>query len=157
MNSETLHERLKRCAELLGGATALAIKTGIKLRTLHAYLSGEVKKVPPAKLNLIAEATGVSVEWLVTGQGPMMAGRAVREPAGSYEVESACKINVEALAQAIRQAYLFVRDFCGELDADELAMLSAMLYASWKSLTDEEKESPERMRKRILKMLLKSE
>jgi transcriptional regulator with XRE-family HTH domain len=47
----------------------LAAKTGVNIHTLNHYLSGK-KSMPPADVAVkIAAALGVSVEYLVTGQG----------------------------------------------------------------------------------------
>jgi DNA-binding phage protein len=63
-------ERLREAVRLGGGQTSVAAKSGIKMRSLSSYLSGEfTMKLPTAVL--IADACGVTVEWLAAGRGPM--------------------------------------------------------------------------------------
>jgi len=67
MNEEKFGERLKKAAEKVGGQAGLARLTGISSRSVSAYVSG---KADPSRERLIAmaRATGVSVEWLATGE-----------------------------------------------------------------------------------------
>ena len=62
-------ERLKKCVEIVGSENALAKLAGISQSGIRRYFSGG--EPTRTKLNAIAQAAGVSVEWLATGQGPM--------------------------------------------------------------------------------------
>lgn len=64
-----LSQRIRRCAELAGSGDALAQKAAIPRRTLETYLSGEAEP-KASRLAAIADAAGVSLNWLVTGEGP---------------------------------------------------------------------------------------
>lgn len=67
---ETLGSRIKKASENCGGMRSLAEKSGIPYTTLHGYGSG--KSEPRASdLVSIAAATGVNLEWLLTGNGEM--------------------------------------------------------------------------------------
>ncbi len=74
MNSEILKSipsRLRECVKIAGSGDELARETGINRRTLEYYLTG--KSEPKiSKIADIAQATKVSLEWLVFGEGPMM-------------------------------------------------------------------------------------
>jgi DNA-binding phage protein len=65
-------ERLRRCVALAGNGNELARRAGMPRRTLENYLSGD-HEPRLGRIVQIARATGVSVNWLVTGDGPMMA------------------------------------------------------------------------------------
>lgn len=63
-------DRLKHCQRLRGSQNALADKAGITQSTLRGYITEGTE--PPRDILLrLATAAGVSVGWLVTGQGPM--------------------------------------------------------------------------------------
>lgn len=67
---ETVGSRIKNASENCGGMRSLAEKSGIPYTTLHGYGSG--KSEPRASdLVSIATATGVNLEWLLTGKGEM--------------------------------------------------------------------------------------
>lgn len=68
-SAESLPERLRQVAKFAGGATALAEKSGVPLRSFNAYLKGA--KMPVERLVAIARAGGVSVHWLATGELPV--------------------------------------------------------------------------------------
>ncbi len=63
-------DRIKRCADIVGTIDRLAELSGIPRRTLGGYLA---KRTMPkvASLVAISRAAGVSLEWLVTGDGPV--------------------------------------------------------------------------------------
>lgn len=78
-----LGERIGSVAHLIGGKRALAQRLGIHESMLYRYIKGENALSAPVLL-AIAEAGGVSVDWLATGKGaaPLML---LREPvAGDY-------------------------------------------------------------------------
>lgn len=67
-------ERLRSAVRDGGGASAVAKRGQIPLGTLNNYLAGRDMKAEG--LVAIARATGVRLEWLATGEGPMKAGEA---------------------------------------------------------------------------------
>ncbi len=71
MNSDAmtgLGQRIGICEKIAGSRSALAAKTGIAARTLENYSHG--RNDPKASACVaIAQATGVSIEWLMTGIG----------------------------------------------------------------------------------------
>lgn len=66
-------DRLKRAIKSIGTAKLASERSGVPLGTLNAYLAGREMKFSNA--TAIAEATGVRLEWLATGQGPMRPGQ----------------------------------------------------------------------------------
>lgn len=75
-------ERMKEVVGLAGGITELSKKSGLSKGVLHKYINGESD---PSRLRMIAmtDATGVSLEWLALGEGPMMRGANAAENKGS--------------------------------------------------------------------------
>ena len=71
MNTEpsALAQRLRICADKAGSGDELSRKTAIPRRTLESYLTGE-SEPKTSRLVAIAEASGVTVEWLATGREP---------------------------------------------------------------------------------------
>ncbi|MDE1909426.1 MAG: helix-turn-helix transcriptional regulator [Pseudomonas sp.] len=65
-------ERLRRIASIAGSASALAKAAGISQGGMQRYMKGgePTRKV----LISLAECTGVSLEWLMTGSGPEEVG-----------------------------------------------------------------------------------
>ncbi|MDR3517522.1 MAG: helix-turn-helix domain-containing protein [Azospirillaceae bacterium] len=63
-------ERLEFVVKRLGNATRLAAETGISRRSIGDYLAGLAEPSRP-RLVAIAQAAGVSVGWLATGDGPV--------------------------------------------------------------------------------------
>lgn len=77
MESDTLAKRLREC---IGDETvsAFARKAGLPEATIRSYLDG--KKPVYDKLIRIADAAGVSLEWLATGRG-----QKARKPAPDHD------------------------------------------------------------------------
>jgi hypothetical protein len=59
--------RLKQAVQSAGGNKAVSEKSGIPLATLGDYLAGGEWKL--SRVIALADACGVSVEWLATGRG----------------------------------------------------------------------------------------
>lgn len=68
---EQFGTRIKQAADRIGGLHKLApLLTDVSRRTLSDYVSG--KSEPKARTILeITEATGVNIQWLVSGTGPV--------------------------------------------------------------------------------------
>jgi transcriptional regulator with XRE-family HTH domain len=76
-NDLLFKERIKKIIALVGSAEKIAYISGMSARVIGQYLSG---KTDPTRRKLIAmaKAAGVNVEWLATGEGPMIAGERER-------------------------------------------------------------------------------
>lgn len=95
--------RMNYCVEQVGSASALAKKAGISQSGIRRYFTGGEPSRP--HLVAIAKAAGVSIEWLATGEGPMVVeyGQvAQKEPVSVEELgahfEYARKAAVEDIA-----------------------------------------------------------
>lgn len=86
MSEESFSKRIKAIANLVGGVEELAQRTGLSTRSIYDYLNGTTK---PRSKNLIsiANAAGVSIHWLATGEGEMRAGLSVGETKPNYDDE----------------------------------------------------------------------
>lgn len=81
-----LGERLSTCCDMVGGPTAMALKSGIPKRTLDSY---RYQGVEPKWSNLcaVAETAGVLYQWLMTGEGPMHANQ-VQEQGQTHQAQA---------------------------------------------------------------------
>ncbi|RJP17215.1 MAG: helix-turn-helix transcriptional regulator [Deltaproteobacteria bacterium] len=88
--------RMKEVVEMVGSAEKLAKLSGISSRGIGKYLAGETD---PSRVRLvaIARATGVSIKWLATGEGPKT----------SAELDSA-SIPEKTLARLRSSDYAFI-------------------------------------------------
>lgn len=93
---EAMSRRIRECARIVGSGDELARRSGVPRRTLETYLSG--RSEPKATgLALIAEAAGVSLDWLLLGRGEPI-------PCGSGSPASSpthAMIDVALLAQVV--------------------------------------------------------
>ena len=71
-------DRLKEAVRLAGNAALVAKRIGMPPPTLNNYLGGRDMKA--SGMVALAEACGVSVEWLATGRGEMMATLSASSP-----------------------------------------------------------------------------
>lgn len=62
-------DRLRQAVKNAGGATSVARQLGMPIQTLNNYLAARDMKA--SAMISLAEHTGVSIEWLATGRGPM--------------------------------------------------------------------------------------
>jgi phage repressor protein C with HTH and peptisase S24 domain len=69
-----LAERLRIAVARVGNASAASRLSGVPVSTLNNYLAGRDMKRGP--MVALADATNVSLEWLATGRGEMVAGAA---------------------------------------------------------------------------------
>lgn len=98
MNSqalESLSARLRRCVKIAGSGDDLARITAIPRRTLESYLTGD-SEPKAGRLAAIAEATGVTLDWLVRGKGPMRLGQDAPAPAAPAAMAEAAAPSTDA-------------------------------------------------------------
>lgn len=67
MKREDFADRLRQSAERIGGPAELSRRAGIPRATLSSYLGG-ASEPTVSRLVALANAAGVSIEWLATGQ-----------------------------------------------------------------------------------------
>ncbi|WP_425318672.1 XRE family transcriptional regulator [Pseudomonas nitroreducens] len=78
-STDLFHERLQRLVQIAGSANALAKMTGISQSGIQRYLKGGE---PTRKMLItLAECTGVSLLWLMTGEGAERARQAETQEA----------------------------------------------------------------------------
>lgn len=108
-----LGERIGRVALLIGGKRALAQRLGIHESMLYRYIKGENALAAPL-LVAIAEAGGVSLEWLATGKGGAPATR-LREPeTTTYATDyTAVSNNDKAAPPTLAFAAPWLTELCG--------------------------------------------
>ena len=73
--SGEMSPRLERAIAQAGGPSAVARRAEMYLGTLNRYRAG--RELPSSALVSLARATGVRLEWLATGEGPMQADQEV--------------------------------------------------------------------------------
>lgn len=71
--TQGIAERIRQCADLAGSGDELSRVSAIPRRTLESYLTSD-SEPKASRLQAIAEAVGVSLDWLVAGKGPMRIG-----------------------------------------------------------------------------------
>lgn len=95
---EELGERIKLASERVGGKKTLSRETGIPESGIYRYIKGE-SAIPVKALVKIAEATGVSIQWLATGEGEQESdGKAQDESALDSEFALVPGYNVQVAA-----------------------------------------------------------
>ena len=109
---DALSGRLREAVHLAGGLLRAARASGVPSRSISRFLAGQ--DVKSVDLVALADAAGVTVEWLATGRGPMRAGSPspsapaqppAQAPAPAPEhIPSFTPINVDRLAEAVRRA-----------------------------------------------------
>jgi phage repressor protein C with HTH and peptisase S24 domain len=118
-----LGERIGRVAHLLGGKRALAQRLGIHESMLYRYIKGENALSAPLLL-AIAEAGGVSLDWLASGRGAAPA-TLLREP-GAVDYRAAAYTPVpnddRTAAPSLAFDAAWLSQLCGAR-GDELCLL----------------------------------
>ncbi len=121
-----LGERIGHIAHLLGGKRALAQRLGIHESMLYRYIKGENALSAPLLL-AIAEAGGVSLDWLAAGKG-IAPATVLCEPAlGAYgatqRVHAYTPVrNVDQGAPTLAFDAAWLTQLCGS-SGDELSIL----------------------------------
>ena len=111
--------------------TKFASKCGIGENSLRQYLSGSIPGIDKAVA--IAKAGNVTLEWLITGNGPMRRGDADSDFARNYvlipqmsHVEAAAGHGLEVISEEPDKMTAFRREWITntmELDPDRLALI----------------------------------
>lgn len=63
-------QRLRDAIRQAGGQTAISARSGIKMRSLSNYMTG-LNDMKRQTVVTLADACGVTIEWLAAGRGPM--------------------------------------------------------------------------------------
>jgi len=127
-------ERLKSAVKSAGGNKHIALKSNVPLTTLNAYLRGGEMKLSNAFA--IAEACGVTLEWLTTGRGslwaPQTQAQSLKPEAAQTTpgapVKLAHVVNMEVLTEAIEDATRMAQARQKAPNARQLAQLIVLAY-----------------------------
>lgn len=121
-----LAERIRKCAEISESGDALSRKTGIPRNTLESYLTG--KSEPKAsRLVAIADAAGVSLDWLVAERGPMFVSQA--EAPNAQAPTAASEIDSKLYGRVIEAVSAAYKDSAITIIPRELGEQAALIYA----------------------------
>lgn len=134
---ESLSQRIRRAVELAGGGDEVARRAGIPRRTLGNYLAArnEPKASVIAQLSM---ATGVKIEWLVTGEGPMQPGEGPPPAAASTPVATVIDEDLMArVAEGIADVYQTEN---ARIAALLLVRLATRMYADLVAVCDTPEE-----------------
>lgn len=93
--------------------------TGIPYPSLREYLAGKKKPGLDALASILA-SSGVSADWLLTGEGPKL-----REQSGHTDLD------VEVLVKTIEGLELMLKSMRRELSPEKKARIIVMLYRSF--------------------------
>ena len=125
--------RLKMAIDQAGGPSRIARLTGVPLASLNRVRAGHETKA--RVLLAVADATGVRLEWLVAGRGPMRPGA---EPAPAPPAPTAASgtprplfatVDIDRLGRALEQAGPLLQAHQGRIpDARRFAQILLLLY-----------------------------
>lgn len=91
-----LAARIRACADIAGSGDALSRKSGVPRRTLENYLSGHSE--PKALVVLkIADAAGVTLDWLIAGRFPKRRSDSGDEPVSNRVVRDRAEAIYEGI------------------------------------------------------------
>ena len=119
MTDVSFQRRMVTVIRLAGGVSTLAAKTGLSQRVIAKYRNGE-SDPSRERLVAIARASGVAVDWLATGEGPLR-----------VDVDAAARTSSdEDLIRAVTQ-YVLTADARADepRSAEELAEVIARFVA----------------------------
>ena len=94
--------RLRQAVSVFGSVTALARAIGRSDGAVRKWLRG-ASEPSVSDVRAIAAATGVSIQWLITGEGESrLVARSIREMAGTYRADASSSVD-NALLEAIME------------------------------------------------------
>lgn len=127
--TETGAERLKSAIKQIGTVALISERSGVPKGTINGYLVG--KEMSFRNATALAKATGVTLEWLATGIGPMKPGQPEnpQETAPQRPLSLWRDTHMETLIAAYRSA-LQTLIAAGKDDTDAAAVMriTALLY-----------------------------
>lgn len=132
----SVSERLRLAVRQAGGNRAVSQKSGVPVTTIDGALSAGSMRLQTAQQ--LAAATGVSLEWLASGEGPMRPGEAPagttpelakpRETAPASPVLLFPTVNMDRLADALAGAQAVFAKAGKQPDPRALAQVMCLLY-----------------------------
>lgn len=130
LDTEIRFDRLKNAVDLAGGNTVIAAKAGVAKSTLSTYMNGAEWKLGAIKS--IADACGVSLQWLLFGVNQADSAPPVHTPVNDdiayldyYDVRASAgcgALNSEGTPEKVAVSRHFLRNDLG-LSPDSALML----------------------------------
>jgi transcriptional regulator with XRE-family HTH domain len=128
---QILDERIRRFADRLKtmigdqSVRSFARKCGLSEKSLRKYLAGNTDPSGSAIIAM-AEAGGVNILWLMTGEGPMR--REETEQSALKSPEPAPAVDADTLTTVIKEVEIAMQKRRLHLSADKQARLIGVLY-----------------------------
>lgn len=110
--------RIRRVVDMVGGIAALSRKCHLSRPVIHKYLNG-ASDPSRARLVSLAQAAGVSVEWLATGAGTPETATSPLSPLDADTLRNEVRNRVDA---ALKDAPPDYRNRCVDLILPELSV-----------------------------------
>jgi transcriptional regulator with XRE-family HTH domain len=106
---------------------AIAREVGCSEAALRQWAAGDAEP-PVYQLARLCAVTGVSLDWLVNGEGPRKAEEVVRESRTEYQLRSASSVDYNLLHAIVQQVEESLGEARLELAAAKRAELVVALY-----------------------------
>ncbi len=136
-------ERLRLAVSRAGGLAHVGAISGVPTRTLSRYLSGQEMKVQ--SLAAIADACGVSIEWLATGRGTTARHEVAppSQPAAPWPLAQPPDlfsiVNVDKMVGCLEAAMHDMPPKFGKLPMRKVVQVALVLYDALTAQEAEEK------------------
>ncbi len=132
MNIGTFADRIRM---LIGddSVSGFASKCGLRNESIRQYLSGSIPGMD--KVIAIAEATGVSIEWLATGKAPMRAGEHSAAPD-----DAAKSVDAELMARLTDGISRVYKDLGSRISPADAVRIAAPEYEKILALATDQAE-----------------
>lgn len=102
----TIGQRIRKARNAIGMSQGkLATIVGVKKSAVSQWEGGQTKDPKPENLLKVADATGVSLRWLITGHGPMEDSLASPEMREFVDWMSSLPSDQRATIQAFRHTF----------------------------------------------------
>ncbi len=120
-----LLERIRTAIDLMGGNIAeISRRSDLPATTIAAWIKGQKSEPGALRLARLAKAAGLSVQWLITGEGDMW--RPGLEAAGL--VNSRTPIEPEKLGKVMAAVAQAFDELMPDADHERRAMAAAVIY-----------------------------
>ncbi len=135
---DSLADRIRICAHLVGSGDELARKAGLARRTLENYLNG--REPQASRLLAIAKAAGVSLDWLVGGDGEMSPPQPAQSSSEMVASQPAQPLDEELMGRITDAISRLYKDERVSLAPIDLGRLAARKYGEVVAATDDPAE-----------------
>ena len=134
LSVDSAGRRLREAIRQAGGQTAISARSGIKMRSLSNYLTG-LNEMKMQTIVTLADACGITIEWLAAGRGPMRpsdspapppAARPASDPTEPQSILD--NLDLPRMVQAMRFALDAYNRRATPPDPDQLTRIVLALY-----------------------------